>query len=188
MGKQTCRNGHDWKSRFQPSPAELRCPEPGCGLYAEPSLKAKSGGHGLQSEPESSVLAEAHGRFSTLVTEWPCFFADKVSGQRRRPGHHCWGDIDPHHLIPADFIRKYFGDLPDPELADILYAPIIGVALCRTAHEAVEARTDFIHWQELDPELVVFCVRMDKRYPERRSLLERLKVESPGRSKRGVAA
>jgi hypothetical protein len=172
MGKQICSNGHQWQSRFHPSPSELRCPEDGCGLPAEPTLKARSGGSGL-SAPESRSLADAHARFSTLVTEWPCFFRE------HRRGHTCWGDIDPHHLVPASWIKQTFRDLPDVELADILYAPIIGTPLCRKAHEAVEARTEFIHWHELDPELIEFCKAIEAKYPGRPSMLERLKLESP---------
>jgi hypothetical protein len=181
MGKQVCSNGHEWKTRFQPSPRERWCPEDGCGLPAEPSLKAKHGGPSL-SKPESRVLADAHTRFSILVCEWPCWFAE------RRDAHSCWGDIDPHHLVPASFIKEQFGTLPDPELADILYAPIIGVSLCRKAHEAVEKRvSQFIFWHELDPECKDFCRRIDRKYasrhPKPQSMLERLKLESPQKSK-----
>src|ERR1700749_1029135 len=143
MGNQVCSNGHRWKTRFTPAPSELRCPEDGCGLPAEPTLKARLGGPGLGA-PEARPLADAHARFSGLVTEWPCFFKE------HRCGHSRWGDIDPHHLIPADWIKQNFRDLPDIELADILYAPILGTPLCRKAHEAVEARTAYIHWHELD--------------------------------------
>lgn len=178
MGKQVCSNGHQWKTRFQPVPSELRCPEDGCGLPAEPMLKARSGGPGLGT-PESRPLADAHARFSGLVTEWPCFFADAVEGRRRRPGHNCWGPKDPHHLIPARFIRAHYGDLPDPELADILYAPIVGVPLCRAAHDAVERHSDYVYWHELDPELIAQCQEWERRYPDRKSLLEQLRLESP---------
>lgn len=179
MGRQVCGSGHEWRSRFQPHPSELRCPEDGCGLPAEPTLKAKSGGLG-SSASESRVLADAHSRFTSLVTEWPCFFAD------RPQGHTCWGDIDPHHLVPASWIKQTFRDLSDPELADILYAPIIGTPLCRKAHEAVEARTQFVYWHELGPELIEFCKQIEAKYPDRPSILERLKLESP--IKQGAAA
>lgn len=175
MAKQHCANGHQWKSAFQPRPSELRCPKDGCGLPAEPKLKARSG-PGLRAEPEPRILADAHSRFSTLVTEWPCFF------RARRKGHTCWGDLDPHHLVPASWIKQTFGDLPDVDLADILYAPIIGVPLCRKAHEAVEARvSEFIYFDELEPECVQFCKEVDEKCPGRPSMLERLKLESPVR-------
>jgi hypothetical protein len=173
MGKQVCPNGHEWKSRFQPSPRELFCKEDGCGLPAEPSLRSKSSGPGLRAS-EARVVADAHSRFSSLVTEWPCFF------RSRRKGHTCWGDIDPHHLVPADWIRQTYRDLPDVDLADILYAPIIGTPLCRKAHEAVEARlSEFIFWHELDAECIEFCKAIDAKHPGRPSMLERLKLESP---------
>ena len=122
MGRQVCGNGHEWKTRFQPYPSELRCPKDGCGLSAEPSLKSKGGGLG-SSAPESRILSDAHTRFSLLVTEWPCFFSE------RREGHGCWGPKDPHHLIPAAWIKATFRDLPDVDLASILYEPIVGVPL-----------------------------------------------------------
>lgn len=173
MGRQRCGQGHEWKTKFQPYPSELRCPEDGCGLPAEPTLKAKAG---LGRAPEPRVLADAHSLFSTLVTEWPCFFSEN------REGHTCWGEVDPHHLVPASWIKSTFRDIPDPEMADILYAPLIGVPLCRKAHQAVEARTEFIYWHELDPELKDFCKRIDEKYG-RRSMYGRLKLESPVRDK-----
>jgi hypothetical protein len=172
MGKQVCGNGHEWKSRFQPSFAELRCPEDGCGLPAEPSLKA--GRSGL-SKPEPRAIADAHTRFSSLVCEWPCWFRD------HRNGHTCWGDLDPHHLVPASWIKDTFRDLSDVELGDILYAPIIGTPLCRKAHDAVENRSAYIYWHELDPECAEFCKQVDARYPGRPSMLSRLELESPKR-------
>jgi hypothetical protein len=176
MANYACANGHTWSGKSNLSkgfsPSELRCPEMGCSLPAEPKLKQGSGGMG-SSAPESRVLADAHTRFSSLVTEWPCFFAD------RRAGHGCWGPRDPHHLLPASWLKATFGDLSDIDLADILYAPIIGTPLCRKAHEAVEARTEFIYWHELDPELIEFCKRKEEEFPGRPSLLERLKLESP---------
>jgi hypothetical protein len=104
-----------------------------------------------------------------------------VEGKRRRPGHSCWGQKDPHHLIPARIIKAHYGDLPDPELADILYAPIIGMPLCRAAHDAVERHFDYVYWHELDPELIVQCREWERRYPGRRSLLDQLRLESPVR-------
>jgi len=186
MANYRCSNGHTWtgKSSLSKSfnPGELLCPKQGCGL---PNEGMKSNGNGSSSlrAVESPVLAEAHSRFTQLVTEWPCFFADTVNRELRRPDHQCWPrrHRDPHHLIPASWIKQHFGDLPDVDLADILYASIIGVPLCRRAHEAVEARTDFIYWHELDPELVEWCKRIEAKYPDRQSILERLKLESPVR-------
>ncbi len=173
MGRQVCPSGHEWKTRFNASPRERFCPEDGCGLPAEPTLKQRNGGAGLGA-PEPRVIADAHTRFSSLVCEWPCWFSE------RRSGHTCWGDIDPHHLVPADWIRQTFRDLPDVDLGDILYAPIIGVPLCRKAHDAVERRvSEFIYWHELDPECVEFCKQVDAKHPGRPSMLERLKLESP---------
>jgi hypothetical protein len=193
MANYRCSNGHTWKGKSSLSkgfnPGELLCPEEGCGLPNE-GLKSNGSGSSSLRVVEAPVLAEAHDRFSQLVTEWPCFFTDTVNGKARRRDerdpeldHRCWPHRhrDPHHLIPASWIKEHFCDLPDVELADILYAPDIGVPLCRKAHEAVEARTDFIYWDELDPELIDWCRRIEAKYPNRPSILERLKLESPVR-------
>lgn len=168
----SCRNGHTWKSaKFKPQPHERMCRE--CGLPAEASLKSNAGS-GLQKATEPRILADAHTRFSQLVTEWPCFL------EARRPGHKCYGPRDPHHLVPASWIKETYGDLSDPELADILYAPIVGCSLCRDGHEAVERRvSEFIFRRELDPELFAFCRKVDRRYPDRPSMVTRLELESP---------
>lgn len=184
MADYSCRNDHAWKGKSSLSPrfhpSELRCPD--CGCQAEPKLKQSSGRRNGVQASESPIVAEAHARFTTLVTEWPCFLADKVAGKPRRPDHRCWGRKDPHHLVPADWIRRTFGDLPDVELADILYAPILGVPLCRlVGHEAVErAVSEHIYWHELDDEAKDFCRRIDERYG-RESMLERLRLECPVR-------
>lgn len=171
MGWQTCPSGHRWKSRFQAHPSELFCKE--CGEAAVPTLKAKTGGTGLSAAPESPILAEAHLRFTQLVTEWGCWARDN------RLGHRCWGPLDPHHLAPASWIRQTYRDLPDDELAAILYAPILGCPACRLFHEGLENRSEVIYFEELDPELIEFAQKVDRRYPDRPSLLARLELESP---------
>lgn len=173
MGKQTCPSGHTWKTKFQASPRELFCRE--CGERALPSLRAKSSGPGLRAEAESPTLAEAHARFTQLVCEWPCW------ARENRPGHKCWGDIDPHHLVPASWIRQTYGTLPSELLAAILYAPILGAPVCRAFHEALENRSEVIAWHELDDELKVFAHRVDESYPGLPSFMARLELESPKR-------
>ena len=184
MANYSCSNGHAWTGRSSLSqkfsPSEMLCPK--CGVPAEPKLKASSGRRNAVQATEPAPVAEAHQRFSELVTEWPCFLADKVGGKPRRPDHRCWGPKDPHHLVPADWIRRVFADLPEVELADILYAPIIGVPPCRLGHEAVERGvSEHIYWHELDDEAKDFCRRVDERYPGRESMLSRLRMESPAR-------
>lgn len=184
MANYSCRNGHTWEGKSNLScnfhPGELRCPE--CGEGAEPKMKQSAGRNGVQAA-ESRILTDAHTRFTCLVSESPCFLADRIAGKPRRPGHRCWpaGMRDPHHLVPANWIRATFGELPDVELGDILYAPIIGAPLCRVGHDAVEARTEFIYWHELDDEAKEFCRRIDEKYPGRPSMLARLELESPKR-------
>jgi hypothetical protein len=186
----SCRNGHFWQGRSSFSagfhPSEMRCPE--CGCASEPKLKQSSGRRNAVQAAEPPAIAEAHDRFTTLVTEWPCFFTDKVAGNPRRPGHHCWGRKDPHHLVSADWMRRTFTGLSDVELADILYAPVIGVPLCRVAHEAVErAISEHIYWHEVDDEAKEFCKQVDERYG-RESMLERLRLECPQQDEAPSAA
>jgi hypothetical protein len=170
MANYRCPNGHEWKApgllspRFDP--AVLQCPE--CPARAETFANRKSGrSAGTSTSP---LERDLHKRFTELVTEWPCFFSDKVDGQPRRPGHECWGRLDPHHLVPVDHMVKQLGLGPE-----IVFDPIIGVPLCRRAHDAVEIRSDFVYWHELDPECIAFC--------RKHKLLSRLKIESPKRTK-----
>lgn len=188
--KLWCANGcHDGEGvepfkteSFERQPHETNCPECGGRLLTGMERNArKRSGSSLRAKAETPAIAEAHARFSQLVTEWPCFFSDKVDGKRRRPDHKCWGPTDPHHAVPASWIREHYRDLSDVELAEILYAPIIGIPLCRRGHEEVEARTGYVYWHELDEELIAFVQSIDAKYPNRPSMLLRLEVESPPR-------
>jgi hypothetical protein len=164
--KFTCPAGHNWKSqRFQPQPWESICPE--CQLPALPSLKAKQARPGL-SAVESPQERELHAHFTQAVTAWPCFFSDRVDNRKRRPDHKCWGPIDPHHLVPVEYMKRQLG-LP----FEVMYDPILGVPLCRLAHEAVERSIERIYWDELDPDCIDFCAK--------HGLLPRLELESPKR-------
>lgn len=168
-----CRNGHTWRSeRFQPQPWERTCPE--CGTPADPTLKAKSTTAG-KLRSESPAETAARQRFREIVCAWPCW------ARENREGHRCRGPVDPHHLIPADHIRRTYGDLPEPDLLDILYAPVIGAPVCRGLHEALENRSALIYFEELEDDLIHFCKRIDARYPGRPSMLARLELESPRR-------
>lgn len=171
MGWQSCPSGHRWRTCFQPSPRELFCKE--CGEGAVPALKAASNRRNALQVAEAPVVADAHLRFTQLVTEWPCW------AKENRRGHICWGDIDPHHLVPAGFIRSAFSDLRPDEMAEILYEPVLGAPVCRSFHEALENRSEVIHWHELDDEVKLFCKRIDERFPGHQSMLARLELESP---------
>lgn len=184
MARYHCRNDHEWtgKSSLSKSftPGELTCPE--CGERAEPKLQQSSDRRNAVQAVEAPVVAEAHRRFTALVCEWPCWAI------AHRPGHRCWppGHVDPHHLIPADWIRRTFADLPPDELAVILYEPVLGAPVCRDFHDALERRSEVILLHELDDEVRLFCQKVDERYPGRPSMLARLELESP--PARGVAA
>lgn len=171
--KFECRNGHRWKSEsFQPRPWERMCPE--CNVPAEPSLMPSRGGNsGSPQRRESAAERLARQEFNRLVCEWPCWAKD------HRSGHVCRGPKDAHHLIPKSWIADTFGDLSQPALLEIKYAPIIGAPACRTFHVALENRSQLIHWHELDPERIEFCKRIDRKHPGHPSMLARLELESP---------
>jgi hypothetical protein len=191
-----CRNGHEWRSqRFTPEPGEQICPD--CGVIAEPTLKARTGAPGRLRE-ESSAEQEARREFSALVLEWPCWarqhrpcegcggrgFSEatgEVCAICNGDGkHHCRGRKNAHHLVPVDWMRDAYGDLPEADFLEIAFAPILGAPACQhNFHAALESRADVIHWHELDDEVKLFCQRIDAKYPDRPSMLERLRIESP---------
>lgn len=160
-----CPKGHEVKLGWNPDPAELTCREHGVRLETGMQAKAKQRRSGGLRET-SSAEDDARLRFNQIVCEWPCYFVG------RRAEHRCWGRKDAHHLVPKDWIRRTFGDLPEGDLLAILYAPIIGASLCLAAHEAIGARTDFIYRHELDPELIEFCEAKGN------GMLGRLELES----------
>lgn len=147
-------------------------------------LKRTSGLKRRRRQPETSAAKAARLHFNAVVTSEKCFFADVTeAGDPRRPGHVCDGELDAHHLIEKQWIKRNFGDLPADELLAILFAPIIGAPLCRDAHEPVTRRTARIYFDELDDDLIDECRRIDERYalPSRPSLLARLEIECPKR-------
>jgi hypothetical protein len=155
---------------------------------------------------ESAAERKARDHFNETVKAWPCFFTwnerpcggcDGLGeinlyfcGQPAGPAicpecrgdgkHHCSGRKDAHHLLPKQFIRRRLSDWPEDELLAVLFNPLIGAPLCRAAHEAVEARTDFIHWDELNPE----CITYVSSLPD--FMLLRLEEECPKRSLAGM--
>lgn len=140
---------------------------------------------------ETPAARNAREHFNAIVTagpDRPCFFADHTeAGEPRRPGHVCAG---PHHLVQKQWIKRYFGDLPTDELLAILFAPLLGAPLCRHgAHDPVTRRTAYIYFEELDPDLIDMCERLDRRYAAdwRPSLLARLEIECPKREAAGSA-
>jgi hypothetical protein len=179
--KFKCRNGHRWKSAsFHAKSWERMCPE--CNLSAEPSLKGHGGNGSATRRHESPAERLARQEFNRLVCEWPCWAKD------HRPGHTCRGPKDAHHLVPKSWIADTFADLSEPALLEIKYAPIIGAPACRIFHDALENRSQLIHWHELDPECIEFCERIDEKYPARPSMLARLELESPQRKQAATAA
>jgi hypothetical protein len=176
-----CHNDHEWKSKgFHAEPWEKFCPK--CNLPAEPGLKAGGGGGGSLARKESAAERLARQEFNRLVCEWPCWAKD------HRQGHICRGPKDAHHLVPKSWIADTFGDLSEPALLEIKYAPIIGAPACRTFHEALENRSQIVYWHELDDELKESCKRIDEKHRARPSMLARLELESPKRDEAALVA
>lgn len=166
--KLWCRedDGHLVTVRMQPSPGERYCPDHGCPLVPMPKERKPAG----VGRRESSAETRARQAFNRAVCEWPCFF------QRHREGHTCAYPLDAHHLVPKQFLRLRL-ELPEDELLEVLYNPLIGAPLCRSAHNAVEARADFIYRDELSPECLRFVaslpsfvlIRLEEQCPSRKA-------------------
>jgi hypothetical protein len=187
---------------FNRAPDETSCPQPGCPGRLETGMernaRRKTSQRGGRLRDESDAEAKARAEFSRLVCEWPCW-ARKHRPCERCEGlgfdggtgevcsvcngdkeHHCRGRKNAHHLIPVDWMRDTFSELDEADFLAIAYAPILGAPACQhNFHAALESRADVIHWHELDPELFDFCKRIEAKYPDRPSMLERLKLESP---------
>lgn len=173
-----CASSSPFKTEgFQRQSHESNCPDCEGRLLTGMELNARKrlSRAGARLREESPAEREARAAFNAAVLAWPCF------ARENRPGHRCAGRKDAHHLIPKDWIRQTFRDLPEPALLAILFEPLIGCPACRAFHIALEQRTDFIHWDELEPEAIEFCQRIDAKYPGHPSMLARLEIESPKR-------
>ena len=142
---------------------------------------------------ETSAERIARLRFNAVVAgeDGYCFYVEMLdpyyAGElcRRRPRHQCDGALDAHHLVEKQWIRQYFGDLPDDEFLAILFSPQIGCPLCRAGHERVKALR--VYRDELTEECIEFCEDVDRRYGDvrmpggakRPSMLARLERECP---------
>lgn len=205
MANYQCRNEHTWKglsslsAAFDPG-VDLICPK--CGAPNESGMerkaRKKAGQRGGRLRDISDAEQAALETFRRRVHEWPCWArkhrpCERCEGRGFNEGtgevcgtcggdgkHRCRGRKNAHHLIPLDWIRTHYGDLPEPDFLEIAYTSIIGAPACQhNFHAALEARNDFIYFEELDSELIEFCQRMDARYPDHPSLLARLETESP---------
>ena len=200
--KLHCKNGcPDHKTReFHRAPDETSCPKCGGRLETgmERNARKKASRRGGRLRDVSSAEEAARKEFSRLVREWPCWArkhrpCEGCAGQgfNTTTGevcalcegdgkHHCRGRKNAHHLIPVDFLRDIYADLDESDFLEIAYAVILGAPACQhNFHAALEARTDYVYWHELDPELIEWCQRQEAKYPGRPSLLDRLKLESP---------
>jgi hypothetical protein len=203
--KLYCENGcKPYRTRdFNRAPDETHCPTCGgrlsTGMERNAKKKASQRAGGLRDISDAEVAARRE--FSRLVLEWPCWAlkhrpCQQCEGRGFNEGtgevcslcngdgaHHCRGRKNAHHLLPVDWLRATYGDLPEADFLEIAFAPIIGCPACQhNFHAALESRADVIHFDELDEELIEHCKRIDARYPQRPSMLHRLQVESPERT------
>ncbi len=182
--------GHPVQVRSNPPAGERICPDHGAPLSPDnPAAPKKTTGLRRSGSRESAAEKRARQRFYRVVCADPCFFSTIMpSGEKRRPGHRCRYPLDPHHLISKSWIKRELGELPETELLDLIWNPILGVCLCRGAHDAVEygvGELDIIFRDEIAPALLVFCERFDAEHPDQRSLLAQLRLENPVRAEVG---
>jgi hypothetical protein len=165
MANYRCRNGHTWLGRSKLSPdfssRELFCPQPDCGLPAEPKLKQ---GGGFKADNESTARQEARQHFNAVVLAHGCFYSAYKSptGKPRRQGHICEPPYDAHHIVEKNFIETNYADLPEEELLRILFDPRIGAPLCRGGHENVKSL--HIYWDEVSEECKEACREVDAKW------------------------
>lgn len=181
MTQMYCEEGrHEVKVRSNAAPGERVCPDHGCEL--RPIRKQSN-----RDELPGEKMALA--RFKFVVCERRCFFLDvDEAGDRRRPDHTCRYPLDPHHLIPVQWMKRELS-LPPEELVALISNPLLGAPLCRKAHDAVEYSPDeHIYRDELNPDLVAFCERFDVEHPGQRSLLEQLYLRCPVREEQPTHA
>lgn len=172
MKPWNCPEGHTVSLRGNAPRGERFCPEHGLELRPAPQKKKQ----GLPGEQA------AKARFRQVVTQERCFFADRDEmGDPRRPGHCCAYPLEAHHLIPKSWIKQAYSGLPPDELVALMWNPIIGAPLCRSAHHLITVHSDYIYRDELRLELIEFCEHFDAQHPNERSLLQRLYSESPER-------
>lgn len=184
MGELYCPEGegHTVTVAFKPTAGERWCPTHGTHLQPLPK---KPSGLGARRESEAETAARQH--FNREVTAKRCFYSEEIDGEKRRRGHVCEYPLDAHHIIEKQWIRREFGDLPEDELLEILYATAIGAPLCRAGHENVKKLR--IHWHEVSDECKEFCRDVDRRYGDSHpSMYERLKTECFGSDTEGRIA
>jgi len=151
---------------------------------------------------ETAAERRARLHFNEVVKGWRCWFEAtrpcEVCGGSGWTGqsstamnyclvcqgdgrHHCGGGFkDAHHLIPKDFIRqRYRGIANEEQLLAVLFNPLIGAPLCRKAHDAVEAGSDHIYWEDLSEECLEYVsglpdfmlLRLERECPKREAVL-----------------
>jgi hypothetical protein len=149
---------------------------------------------------ETAAERRARDHFNDVVKSWRCWFSKHRpcglchgGGEIRSHAgygatwmtcfecggvgkHNCTYPKDAHHLIPKDFIRqRYRGIASEEKLLAVLFNPLIGAPLCRKAHDAIEAGSDHIYWEDLSEE----CLEYVSGLPD--FMLLRLERECPKR-------
>ena len=190
MANYACAKGHTWTGRSSLSrkfnPVELQCPQPDCGLRADPKMKQ---GGGFKADNESAARKAARQHFNAAVLRHGCFYSAYRSptGKPRREGHVCDYPIDAHHMVEKSWIESNFADLPKDELLRILFDPRIGAPLCRSGHEGV--KTLLIYWDEVSEDCKEACREVDAKWLDvptpagirRKSMYEELRRVCPER-------
>ena len=99
----------------------------------------------------SAAEREAHDRFRRLVLAEPCLFS------QTRQEHRCEGQLDPHHVLPKQFLKAHFSTQPDSIKWRLIHAPELGVPLCRSAHDAVTVHATHVWREELPARVCDFA-------------------------------
>ena len=76
---------------------------------------------------------------------------------RHRAGHKCSGPVDPHHVLPKQFLKGAFSTFAEEEKWWHVHNPDNGVPLCRAAHDAVTTKMGYIFREELPARVIDFA-------------------------------
>lgn len=167
---------------FERQPHETHCDQAGCdgrlltGMERNARKKASRNNGRLRNQTDAESRAAEEFHELVAPTGEACW------AKEARYGHVCSGNLEAHHIIPLDFWRRAFGDLPEEERLKLMYAPVIGAPLCGRFHASITpsvgGKKDTIYFTELDRELIEHCERLDLQYPDR-GVLARLQHECP---------
>lgn len=173
---------------FNRAPDETHCPQFDtdtgeiCGGRLETGMERNARRKAARSNGRLRERTDAESRAAEEFHDRVAPSGEMCWAKIARKDHVCRGHLEAHHILPVDFWRQRFGDLPEEKLLALMYAPIIGAPLCGGFHAditpGVGGRRDRIYFDELDRELIEHCERLDLEYPGR-GVLARLQLECP---------